>query len=207
VIDVIYQDDDLLFVEKPANLLSVPGKGPAGQHCFTAMLLQQEPALKIVHRLDMATSGLMVFAKHHAAQKAINLLFEKRQIDKAYIAVVDGQIDASGSVDLPLMTDWPNRPKQKVCHQQGRDSLTYYEPISFDEVINGTRILLSPKTGRSHQLRVHMMAIGHAILGDEFYANSVAFKKSSRLLLHAHSLSFMHPMTGEPLLITSKVPF
>ncbi len=114
MIDILFEDDDLLFVEKPANLLSVPGKGQAGEYCLIAILQQRYDSLKVVHRLDMATSGLMVFAKNYASQKAINSQFEQRQVDKSYIAVADGKIDASGSIDLPLMTDWPNRPKQKV---------------------------------------------------------------------------------------------
>ena len=207
MIDILFEDDDLLFVEKPANLLSVPGKGPAGEYCLSAILQQCYDSLKVVHRLDMATSGLMVFAKNYASQKAINAQFEQRQVDKSYIAVVDGKIDESGSIDLPLMTDWPNRPKQKVCHQQGRKSLTYYQPITYSKENNSTRLLLQPKTGRSHQLRVHMMAIGHAILGDEFYADASTFEKSARLLLHAQSLTLSHPVTGQELSISSEVPF
>ncbi len=202
-----FKKNDLLFVEKPANLLSVPGKGPAGEYCLSAILQQRYDSLKVVHRLDMATSGLMVFAKNYASQKAINAQFEQRQVDKSYIAVVDGKIDESGSIDLPLMTDWPNRPKQKVCHQQGRKSLTYYQPITYNKENNSTRLLLQPKTGRSHQLRVHMMAIGHAILGDEFYADASTFEKSARLLLHAQSLTLSHPVTGQELSISSEVPF
>jgi len=207
VIDILFEDDDLLFVEKPANLLSVRGKGQAGEYCLSGILQQRYDSLKVVHRLDMATSGLMVFAKNYASQKAINAQFEQRQVDKSYIAVVNGKIDASGSIDFPLMTDWPNRPKQKVCYQQGRKSLTYYQPITYNKENNSTRLLLQPKTGRSHQLRVHLMAIGHAILGDEFYADASTFKKSPRLLLHAQSLTLSHPVTGHELSISSEVPF
>ena len=207
MIDILYEDDDLLFVDKPANLLSVPGKGPAGDYCLSTILQKSYDNLKVVHRLDMATSGLMLFTKNYATQKVINAQFEQRHVDKSYIAVVDGKIDASGSIDLPLMTDWPNRPKQKVCHQQGRKSLTYYQPITYNKENNSTRLLLLPKTGRSHQLRVHLMAIGHAILGDEFYADASTFEKSDRLLLHAQSLKLSHPVTGQELSISSEAPF
>ena len=207
VIDILFEDDDLLFVEKPADLLSVPGKGLAGEYCLSAILQKRYDTLKVVHRLDMATSGLMVFAKNYASQKALNAQFEQRQVDKSYIAVVDGKIDTSGSIDLPLMTDWLNRPKQKVCHQQGRKSLTYFQPITYNKENNSTRVLLHPKTGRSHQIRVHMMAIGHAILGDEFYADASTFEKSARLLLHAQSLTLSHPTTGQKLSISSEAPF
>ncbi len=204
---IIYEDSDIMLVEKPANLLSVPGKGPEGQYCVINQLLLHTPEARVIHRLDMATSGLMVFAKTAAAQKHLGLQFEKRQVVKSYLAVVDGKAPVSGSIDLPLIKDWPNRPKQKVCYEQGKSSVTDYQRLSYDVLSDTTRLLLKPKTGRSHQLRVHLMSIGHPIIGDEFYAHEQALQKSPRLLLHAAHLAFIHPGGNMPVSFDSKPEF
>ncbi len=204
---IAYQDDALLIVEKPAGLLSVPGKGSQGQHCLINQLLVDFPSARVIHRLDMATSGLMVFAKTAKAQKNISMQFAERKVAKAYIAIVDGQLESCGKVVLPLMTDWPNRPKQKVCYHHGRSALTQFESLAYKAKDHTSRVLLKPQTGRSHQLRVHMMAIGHPIVGDEFYASKTALEKSPRLLLHASYLELQHPQTSKSLVFESSPAF
>lgn len=201
---ILYEDDDLLFIDKPAGLLSVPGK--TEPDCVEARLRAQYPEALTIHRLDMATSGVMVFARNKPAQRHIGLQFERRHLAKSYEAVVDGVMtDDSGHIDLPLRADWPNRPLQMVCHEKGRASQTDWTVM--ERGADRTRVALTPKTGRSHQLRVHMKAIGHVILGDEFYASGEALKASPRLLLHARELSLFKPTGGERLSVTSPVPF
>lgn len=206
-IDIVFEDDDIIVLEKPADLLSVPGKGIEGQNCLSNRLLDYCAQSRVIHRLDMATSGLMIFAKHAAAQKHIGLQFERRQVEKAYIAVVDGKSDANGTIDLPLIADWPNRPKQKVCFEQGKQATTEYQRLAYDKNINTSRLLLKPQTGRSHQLRVHMMSIGHPIVGDVFYAHSKALAKSPRLLLHATKVAFKHPINNSAICFESEPVF
>ena len=164
----MWEDEDLIFINKSAGLLSVPGK--TEPDCVEARLRDTHPNALTVHRLDMATSGVMVFAKNKAAQRHLGLQFERRHLEKTYIAVVDGQVEGDeGHIDLPLRADWPNRPLQMVCHEQGRPSQTDWKVLERYE--DRTRLELTPLTGRSHQLRVHLLAIGHPILGDEFYAH------------------------------------
>lgn len=201
---ILYADEDLLFIDKPAGLLSVPGK--TEPDCVEARLRETHPEALTVHRLDMATSGVMVFARNKAAQRHLGLQFERRHLSKTYEAVVDGLVaDDEGLIDLPLRADWPNRPLQMVCHDQGRPSQTMWRVINRGE--ERTRLELTPRTGRSHQLRVHLLAIGHVILGDEFYANGEALGKSERLLLHARELSLFKPTGGDRLSVSSPVPF
>ena len=200
----MWEDEDLIFINKPAGLLSVPGK--TEPDCVEARLRDTHPDALTVHRLDMATSGVMVFAKNKAAQRHLGLQFERRHLEKTYIAVVDGHVeDDEGHIDLPLRADWPNRPLQMVCHEQGRPSQTDWKVLERYE--DRTRLELTPLTGRSHQLRVHLLAIGHPILGDEFYAQGHALSASPRLLLHAHRLSLFKPTGGERITIESPVPF
>jgi tRNA pseudouridine32 synthase/23S rRNA pseudouridine746 synthase len=204
MIPILWEDADLLFIDKPAGLLSVPGK--TEPDCVEARLRENYPEALTVHRLDMATSGLMVFARNKAAQRHLGLQFERRHLDKHYVAVVHGRVaDDEGRIDLPLRADWPNRPLQMVCHDQGRPSQTEWTVISRHA--DRTRLALHPLTGRSHQLRVHLKAIGHPILGDEFYANGAALAASDRLLLHARSLSLFKPTGGERITVESNVPF
>lgn len=205
-LDLIYQDSDLLLVNKPSGLLSVPGKSIMHRDCLETRLRALYPETLLVHRLDMDTSGLMIFARNKAAQRHLGLQFEKRQIHKTYVALVDGIIqDDEGMIDLPLTVDWPNRPLQKVDHQTGKPALTYWL-VSHREQ-NYTRVILQPKTGRSHQLRVHMKALGHTILGDRFYGNARIIKAMNRMALHAECLKLYHPTTNEQISFQAKTPF
>jgi tRNA pseudouridine32 synthase/23S rRNA pseudouridine746 synthase len=200
----IYTDDDIIIVEKPSGLLSVPGK--TEPDCLEARIRKDYPESLTVHRLDMATSGLMVFARNANAQRHIGLQFEKRMTEKTYIARVWGQVkNDKGEIDLPLITDWPNRPRQMVCHERGKPSLTEWQVLERKE--KTTRVELYPKTGRSHQLRVHMLAIGHVILGDRLYADEEAFLAAPRLQLHAHKLKLRKPTGGEWAEFISPCPF
>jgi tRNA pseudouridine32 synthase/23S rRNA pseudouridine746 synthase len=208
MIPILYQDDSLLAVDKPHDVLTTPGRGPDKQDCLINRLLPQFPNARIIHRLDMATSGIVILALSHAAQVAMGHLFEKRLINKTYTAIVDGKLDQlSGEIDKPLICDWESRPIQKVCFDSGKAALTYYKSIGYDAINDWTRVSLEPKTGRSHQLRVHMLSLGHPIIGDFFYAPKPILAKSSRLLLHANQLSFQHPFLDKKINLQSKVPF
>lgn len=203
-LNYLYLDDDLIIVEKPSGLLSVPGK--TEPDCLESRIKKQHPKALTIHRLDMATSGVMVFAKNPNAQRHIGLQFEKRMIEKTYIARVNGLIEQDeGEINLPLITDWPNRPKQKVCHQDGKASQTFWKVSRRADT--STRVMLFPKTGRSHQLRVHMLAIGHPILGDRLYADDAAYNQAKRLQLHAHKLKLRKPTGGDWIEFESPPPF
>lgn len=203
-LNYLYDDEALLIVEKPAGLLSVPGK--TEPDCLQARIRAQYPEALTIHRLDMATSGVMVFARTAAAQRHIGLQFEKRIIEKTYHARVSGHLTQNeGEINLPLVTDWPNRPKQMICHERGKSALTRWKVLKREET--ATRLALFPKTGRSHQLRVHMLAIGHAILGDRLYADDKTFKAAPRLQLHAQTLHLRHPNGGEWHEFISPSPF
>ncbi|WP_347331307.1 RluA family pseudouridine synthase [Marinimicrobium locisalis] len=192
---VVYEDSDLLVVEKPAGLLTVPGRGPDKQDCLINRILPAYPNARIVHRLDQPTSGLVIIPLGYEPQKHLARQFEQRQVHKRYIAVVSGLPDpAAGHVDLPLICDWPNRPRQKVDYTEGKPALTRFRVLSHDD--GNARMALEPVTGRSHQLRVHMMALGHPILGDTLYGTIESKRASKRLLLHATSIVFTHPRTG-----------
>jgi tRNA pseudouridine32 synthase/23S rRNA pseudouridine746 synthase len=195
---IICTDDHLLVADKPAGLLSVPGRGEANQDCLIRRVQVDYPDALIVHRLDMATSGLLVLARGPEAHRALSKAFADRKVAKSYLAVVAGEMTADeGEVDLPLITDWPNRPRQMIDHAIGKPSLTRYRVLSRGQGV--TRVELQPVTGRSHQLRVHMMSLGHPILGDYFYAPPEIVAASPRLLLHAERLEIPHPETGETL--------
>lgn len=203
-----YRSETCLIVDKPSGLLSVPGRGEDKQDCMVRRVMAEFPEALIVHRLDMATSGLLLLARGKEAHRAYSLLFQERQMHKRYEAVVAGLIaQDEGQIDLPMITDWPNRPKQKVDFEMGKPSLTYYRVLERDEVQGSTRVALFPHTGRSHQLRVHLQAIGHPILGDALYADAPTLARSPRLLLHACELAFSDPFSGESLTIVSPVPF
>lgn len=196
-IEVVYSDKHLVLVNKPSGLLSVPGRGPDKKDCLVRRLQDSFPTARIVHRLDCATSGLMVLALDADSHRELSRQFHDREVDKEYIARVWGRVEAdSGEVDLPLITDWPNRPRQKV-DDNGKPALTKYEVLSRDT--DSTRVKLTPITGRSHQLRVHMLSLGHAILGDQLYACEDAINAADRLLLHAGKLAITQPETGERL--------
>jgi len=197
-LELTFKDEHLLVLSKPSGLLSVPGRGEDKQDCFISRIQQEYADALIVHRLDMSTSGLMVFARGKEMERALSILFQQRKVAKKYIAVVDGKVNPlCGEIDLPLITDWPNRPKQKVDFDDGKPSQTQYSVLSYDEKNKSSRLELTPITGRTHQLRVHLKMIGHAILGDQLYADKEISQKSPRLLLHASELSFQHPITEE----------
>jgi len=197
-LDIIYEDEYLLVVNKPSGLLSVPGRGAEKQDCLITRIQKDYPSALIVHRLDMSTSGLMIIALGKEMERELSILFQNRKVDKKYIAVVDGKIkDKCGEINLPLITDWPNRPKQKIDFESGKISKTCYLLLSYDEKNDSSRLELIPITGRTHQLRIHLQSLNHAILGDELYADDDVIKKSERLLLHASSISFQHPRNDE----------
>ena len=209
-----YADPYLLVVEKPAGLLSVPGRGEDKQDCLSGRLQAEYPGARVVHRLDMATSGLMVFARSPAVQRQLGDAFADRAVHKEYEAVVEGlptgtAADTEGwhSIDLPLGADWPRRPAQKVDVDAGKPSLTRWRHLSHDRSAGTARLRLSPVTGRTHQLRVHLQAIGHPILGDALYAPAEVQAAAPRLLLHAALLAFAHPVTGAAMQFRSAVPF
>lgn len=203
---ILYQDEELVFVDKPSGLLSVPGRGEGRAECLIARLREHFPSVLLVHRLDLDTSGVIVFALTPQAQAHLGQQFEGRKTRKHYLARVWGHpAEMSGHVDLPLIVDWPNRPRQMVCHDTGRPAQTDWKVLRRDA--DGTaRMRLMPLTGRSHQLRVHMQAIGHPILGDTLYADGPA-RDYPRLMLHAHSLRLNHPRTGHGMTITAPAPF
>lgn len=195
-LEILFQDDDLVVINKSSGLLSVPGRLPEHQDCLQNRVQSILPSATIVHRLDMATSGIILMALNKPSHVGISKQFELREVSKQYVARVYGKVEqASGEVNLPLICDWPNRPKQMVDHERGKKALTYYEVIK-NEVIDGhdtTLVKLTPVTGRSHQLRVHMLALGHPILGDRLYAHADALALSERLQLHAKMIEFKHP--------------
>lgn len=212
-IEWVYMDDALLALNKSSGLLSVPGRGTDKQDCASARAQQLYADARVVHRLDMATSGLMLMARGPEMQRLLNRAFIERRICKRYIALVAGHLEPTPSVwndiDLPLMADWPRRPLQKVdC--AGRPSHTRWRIVAWEEDARGypcTRLELEPITGRSHQLRVHLQAIGHAILGDALYGPPDQDGATSRLMLHASSLSLIHPITGISMVLSSSPPF
>lgn len=204
-LDVLHEDHELLVVNKPEGLLSVPGKGAALADCLLSRVQQAFPTALLVHRLDRDTSGVMVFGLTAHAQRHLGLQFEKRQVRKFYFARVAGRLSPEqGEVDLPLAVDWPNRPRQKVCHETGRAALTAWRVQRHGDA--ETRVHLMPLTGRSHQLRVHMLALGHPILGDPLYAPE-SVPSYERMMLHAQELRLRHPDGGTGMRFRTKAPF
>lgn len=204
-LDILHHDSALLIVNKPAGLLSVPGKDPGKEDCLIERLRRVFPEVLLVHRLDCDTSGVMVFALTKAAQGHLGQQFEKRQTKKVYLARLWGLLEPKeGTVDMPLCVDWPNRPRQHVNHEQGKPAVTDWRVQRHDG--KTTRVRLMPLTGRSHQLRVHMLSLGHPILGDPIYATGEALDYP-RMMLHAESLRLRHPETGKSLTYTAPVPF
>lgn len=212
-ISCLHADEALLVLDKPAGLLSVPGRGPDKQDCASARAQARWPDALIVHRLDMATSGLLLMARGAAMQRQLSMAFEARQVHKHYVALVAGHLGndagAEGEISQPLMTDWPNRPRQMV-DSRGKPSLTRWRVLAHEHDTQGraqTRLALEPVTGRSHQLRVHLQSIGHPILGDALYADPQAQARSARLLLHASELALVHPASGATMHWHSAAPF
>jgi tRNA pseudouridine32 synthase/23S rRNA pseudouridine746 synthase len=210
-VELVYVDDQLLVLDKPSGLLAVPGRGADKQDCLSARVQARYPDALIVHRLDMATSGLMAMARGPMAQRALSQAFAAREVKKRYIAVVAGRLQAPpegwGIIDLPIAVDWPNRPLHIVDTLQGKPSLTRWRVVGYDETGSNTRVELEPVTGRSHQLRVHLRELGHPILGDALYAPADVQALSHRLLLHAWSLRLAHPKTGRRLAFERAAPF
>ena len=209
---LVHLDDDLLVVDKPAGLLAVPGRGADKQDCLARRLQTCWPGALVVHRLDEATSGLMVFARHPEAQRRLGRAFERREVIKRYVALVHGRLaDEHGEIDLPLAADWPRRPRQRVDREGGRPALTRWRRLGASATARDgsgafTRLLLEPLTGRTHQLRVHLQALGHPIVGDRLYGPAQE-PPGPRLMLHATGLALPHPATGEPLILDSLAPF
>ncbi len=197
---LLHADRFLIVVNKPSRLLSVPGRGEDKQDCLIKRVQHEFPDALIVHRLDYDTSGLLVLARGKEMHRRLSILFQDRKVEKRYLAVVDGKLlEEPGEVNLPLIVDWPNRPLHKVDFETGKPSLTYYRVLSYDEASHTSRVALTPETGRTHQLRVHMQALGHPIIGDPLYADETAKGKAPRLYLHAEYLAFDHPAHDKPL--------
>ena len=198
-LEVVHADHAILVLNKPSGLLTVPGRGPEKQDCLSKRVQSRYPDALIVHRLDRDTSGLVVFARGLPAQRALNLAFEQRRVDKRYTAVVTGQLtmdDQWHEINLPMLVDWPNRPKRTINHAEGQSALTRWRCTAVNAVDITSRVELEPVTGRTHQLRVHMQAIGHPMVGDTLYAPPDVQAQSNRLLLHSGMLSFPHPVSG-----------
>jgi tRNA pseudouridine32 synthase/23S rRNA pseudouridine746 synthase len=209
----VYADEHLLVLDKPAGLLCVPGRGADKQDCLCARVRDIYPDALVVHRLDMATSGLWLMARGASTQRALGDAFAQRRVGKRYLAVVTGRAvtalpaDHWATIDLPIAADWPNRPRRIIESERGKPSQTRWRVLAYDEPADATRVELEPLTGRSHQLRVHLQALGHPILGDTLYAPPEIQARAPRLLLHATELRFDHPVTGEPMVFSSPAPF
>jgi len=205
-LDILHRDEDLLVLNKQAGLLSVPGKAAEHKDCLQSRVQRVFPSATVVHRLDMATSGVIIFALNKAAHVSVSQQLEKRQTSKRYFARVFGvPSEQKGIIDLPLICDWPNRPKQKIDHEHGKASQTHWQVIDHDA--HSSLIELTPITGRSHQLRVHMVALGHPILGDRLYAHEHALALSPRLCLHAYSHQITHPASGRAIEFSCEISF
>ncbi|WP_394546354.1 bifunctional tRNA pseudouridine(32) synthase/23S rRNA pseudouridine(746) synthase RluA [Pantoea ananatis] len=204
---ILYQDAHIMAVNKPSGLLSVPGRLDEHKDSVMTRIQRDYPEAESVHRLDMATSGVIVVALTKAAERELKRQFREREPAKTYVARVWGHpAQEKGMVDLPLICDWPNRPKQKVCFDTGKSAQTDYQVVEYGDD-NSARVALKPITGRSHQLRVHMLALGHPILGDGFYAHPEAKAMADRLLLHAESLTITHPAFGNAMTFRQPADF
>jgi len=202
-IQVVFADDAIVVLDKPSALLSVPGRGPDKQDCLSARVQRQFADALVVHRLDQATSGLIVMARGALAQRTLSEAFANRMVAKRYEAVVHGRLEGTPDtwrlIDLPIAVDWPNRPRRIIDRAHGKPSQTRLQVLDYDATADATHVLLEPLTGRTHQLRLHMQAIGHPILGDTLYAPEAVAAQSARLLLHACDLRFAHPVSGRTL--------
>ena len=213
LLQLIHEDADLLVLDKPAGLLCVPGRGADKQDCLSARAMQRWPDALVVHRLDMATSGLVLMARGAAMQRALSQAFATQQVDKRYEALVDGLLpEADGEegwsqIDAPIAADWPRRPLRVIDVASGKPSSTRWRVLQRLPAQNATHLLLAPLTGRTHQLRVHLAHIGHPILGDALYGSEAVQARSPRLLLHATELAFAHPFTQRPMRFESPAPF
>jgi tRNA pseudouridine32 synthase/23S rRNA pseudouridine746 synthase len=208
-LSILHLSAQLIVLDKPSGLLSVPGRGAGKEDCLSRRVQAEFPDALIVHRLDMGTSGIVVMGRGVKAQRELSILFQERRVHKRYQALIDGRWTTAveGEIDLPICVDWPNRPKQRVDHVAGRSSLTRYRVLDIGTMHAVSRIELEPVTGRSHQLRVHMEALGHPIIGDDFYGTPAARAKAERLMLHACRIELCDPETGAPLRIDCPPPF
>ncbi|MCX7177098.1 MAG: pseudouridine synthase [Proteobacteria bacterium] len=208
-LSLLYLSEQLIVINKPSGLLSVPGRGAGKEDCLSRRVQAEFPDALIVHRLDMGTSGIVVMGRGAKAQRELSILFQERKVRKRYQALVDGHwtAAATGEIELPISVDLTNRPKQKVDHAMGRPSLTRYRVLDIGTSCAVSRIELEPITGRSHQLRVHMEAMGHPILGDDFYGTPASCAKAERLMLHACQIELGNPETGAPLCLDCPPPF
>jgi tRNA pseudouridine32 synthase/23S rRNA pseudouridine746 synthase len=211
---LVYVDEHLLVLDKPAGLLCVPGRGPDKQDCLSARAQALWPDARVVHRLDMATSGLVLMARGAAMQRILSAAFAERAVTKRYVAIVAGRlalppdaVDGWATIELPIAADWPRRPLRVIDHEHGRPSTTRWRVLAHDDGNGSTRVEMEPVTGRTHQLRVHLQALGHPILGDTLYAPQAVQNRAPRLLLHASRLALAHPASSEPLAFESPPPF
>ena len=205
-LDILYIDEDVLVVNKPSGLLTVPGKELKHHDSLELRIKIEYPNSFLVHRLDMDTSGVIIFALSKSTQRSLNLQFEKRIVKKLYEARVFGNIkEDNGFIDLPLIVDWPNRPLQKIDAKEGKSALTHWQVLDREGDV--TRVALMPETGRTHQLRVHMMSLGHTILGDRFYGNVAEINLANELQLHAKDLMILHPKSGKKITFKAPLPF
>ena len=205
-LDILYIDDDVLVVNKPSGLLTVPGKELKHHDSLELRVKIEYPNSFLVHRLDMDTSGVIIFALSKSTQRSLNLQFEKRIVKKLYEARVFGNIkEDNGFIDLPLIVDWPNRPLQKIDAKEGKSALTHWQVLEREGDV--TRVALMPETGRTHQLSVHMMSLGHTILGDRFYGNVAEINLANELQLHAKDLMIIHPKNGKKITFKAPLPF
>lgn len=205
--EIHYQDDVLLIVSKPSHLLTVPGRHPQNRDCLISRVQREFPSAQVVHRLDYDTSGLVVLPLTKKALSEISKQFQARTVHKEYQALVTGQVPLAGEIALPIAADLDNRPLYKVCQQSGKPSLTRYQRLHYDEEQDVSHVLLQPITGRSHQLRLHLAAIGYPILGDTLYATGPVAQAANRLMLHAWQISFNHPLTAKLLKVALPPPF
>lgn len=206
-LDVVHYDNHFVLINKPSGLLSVPGNQPQYYDSVMSRVKEKYGFCEPAHRLDMSTSGLILFALSKAADSELKRQFRERETQKSYTALVWGHLEQDqGEVNLPLICDWENRPRQKICFERGKSAVTLYDVLERLPN-NTTRVKLTPITGRSHQLRLHMLALGHPILGDKFYAPPQAKALSPRLCLHAESLSFYHPLTQKGLSFSVEAGF
>ncbi|HNQ05394.1 MAG TPA: pseudouridine synthase [Thiobacillaceae bacterium] len=212
---LLYADPHILVLDKPSGLLAVPGRGPDGRDCLSARVQARFPEARIIHRLDMDTSGLLIMARNPPSHRLLSMAFATRQVRKRYIAIVagcppsPGRADGWGLIDLPLIVDWPNRPRSIVDPVRGKPSQTRWRVLSVRLLGGGptSRLELEPITGRTHQLRVHLQALGHPILGDRLYAPDAVRQAAPRLLLHASGLTLAHPVTRKDLYFESPADF
>ena len=205
-LDILYIDEDVLVVNNPSGLLTVPGKELNHHDSLELRVKIEYPNSFLVHRLDMDTSGVIIFALSKSTQRSLNLQFEKRIVKKLYEARVFGNIkEDNGFIDLPLIVDWPNRPLQKIDAKEGKSALTHWQVLDREGDV--TRVALMPETGRTHQLRVHMMSLGHTILGDRFYGNVAEINLANELQLHAKDLIIIHPKNGKKITFKAPLPF